>query len=84
MIKDRKMESTEYDACCKSLHDLESEGDRLHREVLEKLLGEGSDDFGKDPLSIIKWKEIFQTLENMLDKCEDISVVFSRLRIKYR
>lgn len=38
---------------------------------------------GSDILIIIKWKEIFQTLEDTLDKCEDIADLFERLKIKY-
>ncbi len=85
LIRERKMASVDYAACYKKLQDLENEGDQLHRTVLEGLFGEGPSNFnGKDPLSVIKWKEIFQTLEDTLDRCEDIAVIFSRLRIKYR
>lgn len=37
----------------------------------------------KSILEIIKLKEIYQTLEDTLDKCEDLSITFDRLRIKY-
>lgn len=85
LIHERKMASAEYVSCLKNLHALENQGDQLHRKVLEKLMGEASSDFnGKDLLSIIKWKEIFQTLEDTLDRCEDIAVILSRLRIKYK
>jgi len=85
LIKEQRMKSEEYARSCKTLRNLENEGDRLHREVLGELLGEGSSDFdGRNPLSVIKWKDIFQTLEDTLDRCEDIAVIFSRLRIKYQ
>lgn len=85
LIRERKIGSVDYAICYKKLHDLENEGDQLHRKVLEELFDEGPSDFNvKDPLSVIKWKEIFQTLEDTLDRCEDIAVIFSRLRIKYR
>jgi uncharacterized protein Yka (UPF0111/DUF47 family) len=38
---------------------------------------------GNDCLSILKWKEIFQTLEDTLDRCDNIAKLFARLRIKY-
>lgn len=84
LIREHKMASVDYATCYKKLQDLENEGDHLHRKVLGELFGEGPSDFnGKDPLSAIKWKEIFQTLEDTLDRCEDIAVMFSRLRTKY-
>jgi hypothetical protein len=84
LIKEQEMKSEEYARCCQTLRNLEDQGDQLHREVLGQLLGEGSSDFDAgNVLSVIKWKDVFQTLEDTLDRCEDISVIFSRLRIKY-
>lgn len=85
MIKERKIISEEFTSGIKSLHTLENQGDELHRGVLEKMM-ENRLSFidGKDPISIIKWKEIFQTLEDTLDKCEDFAAIFEKLRIKYR
>lgn len=84
MIKGRKMASQGFASCGKILRDLESEGDKLHRKVLEDLMGDGSSSFnGNDYLSILKWKEIFQTLEDTLDKCDNIAKLFARLRVKY-
>lgn len=83
LIRDHKLESAEFVAAFKNLHTLENEGDKLHREVLEKLLGQNSSEFDSDPLSVLKWKEIFQTLEDTLDICEDLAILLERLRIKY-
>jgi len=85
MIKERRIASDDFASCGKMLHDLESQGDKLHRKVLENLMA-GRFSFlinGNDCLSILKWKEIFQTLEDTLDKCDDIGKLFARLRIKY-
>jgi predicted phosphate transport protein (TIGR00153 family) len=85
MIKEGKIASDDFASCGKMLHDLESQGDKLHRKVLEDLMGNRSPSFlnGNDYLSILKWKEIFQTLEDTLDKCDHIGKLFARLRIKY-
>lgn len=85
MIKDNKLKSKELLFCIEKLHELENRGDKLHRKILEKMLGEKSPEFGgNDPIMIIKWKDIFQTLEDTLDGCEDFAVLFSRFRIKYK
>lgn len=85
LINKRKITSEEFVSSIRKLHDLENEGDKIHRSILEKMLGEGAAEFGdQDPILIIKLKEVFQTLEDTLDKCEDFAVVFERLRIKYR
>jgi len=85
MMRERKLFSEEFASCYKKLHEIENHGDMLHRRVLENLMGEASTDFsGKNPLFIIKWKEIYQTLEDTLDVCEKIGQIFEKLRIKYR
>jgi uncharacterized protein Yka (UPF0111/DUF47 family) len=45
--------------------------------VLEKLMA------GKDAIYIMKWKEIYQVLEDALDFCEDCAVMYSTLKMKY-
>lgn len=84
MIKDRKLTSQEFTSCIESLHELENSGDRLHRRILRDLMKGLSPEYDSgNPLSIIKWKEIFQTLEDTLDVCEDLAAFFGMLRIKY-
>lgn len=47
---------------------IEGDGDKIFRKAIEKLFSEE-----KDPIEIIKWKEIFEFLENTLDTCEDVA-----------
>lgn len=81
LIEHHDFSKREYYQCYKKLHDIEDKGDKLHRKVLEKLMGRKSN---LNPLTVIKWKEIFQTLEETLDMFEDVSILFEKLRIKYR
>ena len=37
----------------------------------------------KDPIEIIKWKEILQSVEDVTDDCEDLVVTFRRVVLKY-
>lgn len=84
LIADRKMQSFEFGACFEKLESLEGAADRLHRALLEKIMRPDGPAIQDGLLSVIKWKEIFQTLEDTLDRCEDIAVIFSRLKTKYK
>lgn len=47
---------------------IENEGDNIFRSVITQLFASES-----DPLEVIKWKEIYEYLENTLDACEDVA-----------
>ena len=47
---------------------IEEEGDSIHREMLGRLF-----DTEKDPIAIIKWKEIFDKLKATIDEAEDVA-----------
>ena len=47
---------------------LEEEGDRLYRQAMSDLFLHE-----KDPVEIIRWKDIYTILENILDACEDVA-----------
>lgn len=49
-------------------HRLENEGDRLSREAVASLF-EG----GVDPMVVIRWKDIFEQLEQAIDACETVA-----------
>ena len=65
------------DACVK-VKRLEEEGDSLYGEWLGRLF-EGA----PDPLTVIKWKEIYDKLEETLDYIEDASNVLESISIKH-
>ncbi|MBS1790083.1 MAG: DUF47 domain-containing protein [Acidobacteria bacterium] len=62
---------------CIDIHTLESEGDSYHHEAVEKLFAEE-----KDPITIIKMKEIYEKMERMIDKCEDAANVLEAIVLK--
>lgn len=53
---------------CIEIHSLENEGDRIFRIALSDLF---NSNFG--PTEIIKWKDIYETFEDAIDKCEDVA-----------
>ena len=56
---------------------LETESDRICRSLIACLFDEE-----KDPVQIIKWKEIFEVVETAVDKCEDVSNVLESIILK--
>ena len=56
---------------------LENSADRLLRESLAALFEEEG-----DPIEVIKWKEIYETLEIVTDRCEDVANVIEGIILK--
>jgi predicted phosphate transport protein (TIGR00153 family) len=63
---------------CIEINRLENLIDRDFRDALGKLFDEV-----KDPILIIKWKEIYEHLENASDRCEDVANVLEAIVLKY-
>jgi len=57
---------------------LENEADRVHQEVISALFIDE-----KDPITLIKWKEIFDYLEGAVDSIEDVSDVIQGVVLKH-
>ena len=55
---------------CVEINRLENVADQQLRGALARLFREE-----KDPISVIKWKEIYETLEAATDRCEDVANV---------
>jgi len=60
------------------LKQLEDEGDRLLRDALGSLFR----DEGIDPLIVIRWKDIYESLERALDACETAANVIGNIVVK--
>ena len=57
---------------------LENEADRLHQDVISRLFEEE-----KDPITLMKWKEILDYLEATVDSIEDVSDVIQGVILKH-
>ena len=62
---------------CVEINRLENEGDFVGRTAVAKLF-EGE----PNPLEVIKWNEIYDTLENAIDRCEDVANVLEGIVLK--
>jgi predicted phosphate transport protein (TIGR00153 family) len=63
---------------CIEINRLENRVDRGFRDALGRLFDEV-----KDPILIIKWKEIYEHLEDASDRCEDVANVLEAIVLKY-
>ena len=63
---------------CIEINRLENSVDRGFRDALGKLF-----DDVKDPILIIKWKEIYEHLEDASDRCEDVANILEAIVLKY-
>ena len=61
------------------IHRLENEGDRLSREAIASLFANGI-----DPMVVIRWKDIFESLEASVDACETVAHVLEGISLKRR
>ena len=62
---------------CIEINRFENDSDRLCRTLIAQLFDEE-----KDPVQIIKWKEIFEVIETAVDKCEDVANVVEGVVLK--
>lgn len=56
----------------------EEEGDQLYHQAVGELFAGAP-----DPLDVIKWKELYDTLERALDQCEDVANVLESIALKH-
>ena len=59
---------------CVEINKLENEADSALRLALAELFSDGV-----DPVALIKWKEVFETLEDTTDRCEDVANAIENL-----
>lgn len=60
------------------MSDLENEADRLYNHVIAGLFRVK----GRDPIEIMKWKEIYEGLENACDQCKNYTHVIGNIVVK--
>ena len=56
---------------------LENDGDRITREAMASLF-----DNGIDPMVVIRWKDIYERLENAIDATERVANILEGITIK--
>jgi uncharacterized protein Yka (UPF0111/DUF47 family) len=59
------------------INKLENDGDRLQREALASLF-----DHGIDPMVVIRWKDIYERLEEAIDATEKVAYTLEGIVLK--
>ena len=60
-----------------AIHHQESVGDDNHHAAMSHLFGEGV-----EPLEVLKWKELYDLIEEAIDGCEDVGNTLERIVLK--
>jgi predicted phosphate transport protein (TIGR00153 family) len=60
------------------LHRLENEGDDIYHTAIGDLFRRET-----DPLTVLKWKEIYEKLEAAVDRCENVANIIESVIIKH-
>ena len=76
LLKQMKNSDAIQETCIK-VNELENQGDRLLRQALAAIF-----DDPKDPILLIKLKEIFENMERATDYCEDVAVILEAVTLK--
>jgi hypothetical protein len=58
------------------IHSLENAGDELMRKAFKKLF------LKKQALEIVKWKDLYENLESVLDECENVADTVETIIVK--
>jgi uncharacterized protein Yka (UPF0111/DUF47 family) len=61
------------------IHRLENEGDRIRRDAVASLFASGT-----DPMVVIRWRDIFESLEAAVDACETVAHVLEGIGLRRR
>lgn len=63
---------------CEDVFRLETAADKVYRGALAALFAEGS-----EPLMVMKWREIFDSLEMAVDRCQDVATIIQGVVLEY-
>jgi predicted phosphate transport protein (TIGR00153 family) len=63
---------------CIDINRLENEADAILRRSVARLFKEE-----KDPITVIKWKEIYENLEDASDRCEDVANIIEGVILEH-
>lgn len=78
LLKDIRKNQAEILEATHKISQIETEGDRVYRHEIAALF-----EREKDPIELIKWKDILEKLEDTLDHCEKISDMLRGVVMKY-
>jgi len=81
LVYDMRKRKDNYDTIldnCKLIGELESEGDNILRLSMQQLF-----ERQQDAIELIKWKDIFERIEDVIDTCQKVAYVIEGMILKY-
>lgn len=63
---------------CAEVNHLENEADAVRRKAIAELFREGN-----EPVMVMKWRDIFDSLESAADRCEDVANIVEGVVLEY-
>jgi predicted phosphate transport protein (TIGR00153 family) len=78
LLPEARRRAPEILALCVEISGLESEADALYRTAIAELFKSG-----KDPLFVMKWRDIHEELEAATDLCEDVANALEGVVLEY-
>lgn len=79
LLRDLKR-AAEVRQVCVEINELENVADQIHRRAIAALFKREN---GNDPLIVMKWRDIFDSLETAADRCEDVADVIEGVVLEY-
>jgi uncharacterized protein len=77
-LRNMKADPNKILDACKEMNVLENQADTLTRRTMAKLFKRGN-----DPLTVMKWKEIIDLLEDATDRAEDVANVIEGVVLEH-
>jgi len=77
-LRDMKKNKEILKACIE-VNNFENLGDKMR----DDMLGDLFEKYNKDPIAVVKWKDIYQDAETVLDICEDVVHVVEAILVKH-
>jgi predicted phosphate transport protein (TIGR00153 family) len=78
-LRDHKKNSDTIRRHLVEINRLENQGDTIYRQALSSLFDEDE----MSPIQVMKWKEIYDGLENAIDACEHCAHVIDSILLKH-
>lgn len=77
-LQNVKRRAEDIRQACIEVNRLENEGDDILQSALAELFRGAT-----DPLLVLKWKEVYEALENATDRCEDVANVIEGVVLEH-
>jgi uncharacterized protein len=78
LLPEARKRAQEIVALCSEISKLESDADAIYRGAIAELFRTGS-----EVLTVMKWRDIFEQLENATDLCEDVANTLEGVVLEY-